>query len=134
MAYDGPDQWIDNSVVPWGETDFNNPEQGKTDSIRKSWWGTNRFTGLAYQAAQATLDAVKALPAQVASAVVDAVAAKRWPYENQDGVPDEQKGTNNLFEATQASNGQVYRNAVKLDALTQAVADLSAKVDKLSGN
>lgn len=42
-SYEDPDQWIDApGKVPWGEADFDNPDPNKVDSIRKSWWGTNR--------------------------------------------------------------------------------------------
>jgi len=128
-TYPDPDAFFDQSQVDWGNG-------GGTESIRSNLKSTNGAVYRIEPAVKDVADAVKSLPAQVAAAVVDAIAAKRWPWENQDGVPDDQKGTNNLFEAVQAGNGQEYRNSAKLDALVQAVADLSAKVDKLasSGN
>ena len=100
-TYPDPDAFFDQSQVPWGSNDWDHPDPGKMDSIRKSLWGSNRFTGLAYDAATQAATAAKGLRE-------DVIGVLRAPEFD---LPGAQK---------------------KLDALTQAVADLSAKVDKLA--
>jgi hypothetical protein len=63
--YTDPDDFLDKSQVPWGENDYGNPDPAKMDSIRQSLWGSNRFTGAAYQAAVAAAEAANGVRGEV---------------------------------------------------------------------
>ena len=100
-TYPDPDAFFDTSQVPWGSNDWNNPDPGKMDSIRKSLWGSNRFTGLAYDAATEAAAAAKGLRGDV----IDVLRAPEFD------VPGLQKKVDALTQA--------------VSALTAAVAALS---------
>lgn len=57
-GYKDADAWADGSKIPWGSADYDNPDPNKIDTLRKSWWGTNR-------AAYAVWDIARGLPSKV---------------------------------------------------------------------
>lgn len=117
--YDNPDQWF-------GSTDGKIAAGigGGMEPIAQSLTATNR-------AAHLTLSAVQGLGKVLdglAGKVVEAIGNKRWYWGNQEGKPDKDKGTNNIFEATEASNTLLF-GPNGLAALHKKVDALTAKID-----
>lgn len=116
--YADPDKFFDESQIEYGVG------TGK-ESIRANLKSTN---GAAYRAESAVAD-VRAVVGDIRTVqdATKAVLEQRWKWENQ---PESGEGTNNIFEATKATNGQVYRTAAEVTALRTELAELKALVVK----
>lgn len=110
--YANADDWIERSQIPWGTVPENR------ESIRSSWVATNR-------AAHVTELTVKEIE--------DFLMTKRWAWQNQEHIPEDQRGTADFVQFMVATNGQVYRDAGKLDAVLARLASIEAKLDTLIG-
>lgn len=116
-TYPDPDAFFDQSQIEYGNG-------GGQQSIRDSLKATN---AAAYQ----NLWALQALTASLADYVNKVWTGITWEFENQ--APDSHL-TDTPAQSLKATNGQVYRNSAKLDALTTAVTALAGSVATLASD
>jgi hypothetical protein len=121
--YDDPDEFFDKSQVDFGVG------TGK-ESIRASLKSTNG-------AAHSTWSLVKDLATKVAdlpTKVADLILTGTWfEYKNQDDVPAEKRGKDNVIGSLNATNGRVFHPTFGLKALSDRLDAIEAKIDKLAG-
>jgi hypothetical protein len=106
---------LDGATVPYGIDDYHDPN-ARRNSLRESLWATNR-------AAYSALDLIRSVSADIQGTISNAATvivnrtpgnvvtelfSRRFPWWNQDDVPVEQQGTNNIIENLFATNGRVY--------------------------
>ena len=113
--YEDPDEFFDKSMVDFGVG------TGK-ESIRANLKSTN---GAAHNVGSL----VKELPGKIA----DLILPGTWfEYKNQDDVPPEQRGKDNVIGSLNATNGRVFHPKFGLKALSDRLDAIEAKLDKLA--
>jgi len=133
MTYTDPDSYFnDPSKVPMGG-------MPGTESVIGSLAGTNR--GI-YQfvpnwinvSKDAVIGALIPEIRQVCNDSVNALLAYRFAFGNQDGIPDDQKNTDNIISSINASNQQIFSPVNGLGKIMQTLTDLTLKVDALQAS
>lgn len=125
--YSDPDDFFDRSRVSQGIAEWTKDPK---ESIRQSLWGTNRAVNVGIpELIRRTRDTIVGAISSAASNVVeDILVNRRFPYWNQEGVEDKDKGLNNIVENLFATNGRVYHPTLgnkaladKLDLIVQLI-------------
>jgi hypothetical protein len=118
MAYDGPDEWFGSKdgTVEAGMG-------GGREPIAQSLTATNR-------AAFSVWELVKSLPAKIAELTL---TGTWFEFKNQDDVPVEKRGKDNVIGSLNATNGRVFHPQYGLKSLSERLDAIEAKLDKLAG-
>lgn len=121
--YDNPDQWFGSKdgTVQVGDGPAREP-------IAQSISATNRAAYLMLPVVQR----LEKLIDSVAGKALAAFEAKRWEWGNQESVPPDKRGKNNLFEAVQADNTRIHHPEFGLEALGRRLTAIESKLDALT--
>jgi hypothetical protein len=140
-SYNDPDEFYDQSQIPWGTKDWNGPDK---ESIRRNLWSTNRAAYWAYFAlTDPTNEGHKTLRQAIAEAIWHdtSVAYENQVDEKGNPLPIGEGARDTMARSFQATNGQVYRNSAtltsivaRLDAQDKLLAAIAAKVGVTPGN
>lgn len=122
--YEDPDEFFDKSMVDFGVG------TGK-ESIRANLKSTN---GAAHNVWSLVKELPGSLVKELPGKIADLILTGTWfEYKNQDDVPPEQRGKDNVIGSLNATNGRVFHPKFGLKALSDRLDAIEAKLDKLAG-